>query len=108
MTLPAAFFGTSAAYIPRRQRSMGLPIRSRNASSEVGFFSSIGSGGQMCMFLARVQYGLPPQVYPLNGRLFFEPRSWLFMSYRRGACAIDYTSAKAVKAARRRLGRPKT
>lgn len=58
------------------------------------------------MFLARVQPGLPTQVYQLSGRLFFEPRSWLFVSYRRGACAIDFTGAKAVQAARRKLGRP--
>lgn len=59
------------------------------------------------MFLARLQPGMPPQVYKLNGRLFFEPRAWSFVSYRRGGCAIHYTRAQAIRLAQRQLERPR-
>jgi hypothetical protein len=62
------------------------------------------------MYLARVVAvsGKQPQVYPLDGTLIMQPRTWLFVHYGgRGACAISYTSALAVSAARRRLEMPK-
>lgn len=34
-TLPAFGFGTSTAYMPARQRSIGLPMRSRKAARDV-------------------------------------------------------------------------
>lgn len=55
------------------------------------------------MFLARVLPGVAPQVYSLTDMLCAAPRSWTFCSYRRGACAIGYTRAEAVMAARDRL-----
>jgi hypothetical protein len=59
------------------------------------------------MYLARVQPGIAPQVYHLTDVLCVSPRSWVFASYGRGACAIGYTSAEAVQAARRRLEMPR-
>jgi hypothetical protein len=59
------------------------------------------------MYLARLTLGSKPQVFHLTGFLFAEPKSWSFCSYRRGACAIGYTQAEAVQAARRRLEMPK-
>jgi hypothetical protein len=62
------------------------------------------------MYLARVVAvsGKKPQVYPLDGELITQPRTWLFVHYAgRGACAIGYTAALAVSAARRRLEMPR-
>jgi hypothetical protein len=56
------------------------------------------------MYLARLTLGRAPQVFHLTGALLMAPRSWSFCSYRRGACAIGYTQAEAVRAARVRLG----
>lgn len=58
------------------------------------------------MFLARLVTGRQPEVFPLTGALYFEPRSWAFCSYRRGACAIAYTRLEALQAARQRLEMP--
>lgn len=52
------------------------------------------------MFLARLVPGRKPQVYPLIGALHF-PRAWNFVSYGRGAAAIDATQTAALRAARR-------
>lgn len=52
------------------------------------------------MFLARVIPGRKPQVYCLSGSLHF-PRAWRFVSYGRGAAAIDSTQTAALKAASR-------
>lgn len=59
------------------------------------------------MFLARILPGREPQVFALSGFLILQPRSWTFCSYRRGACAIGYTKAEAVRAAKRRLEMPR-
>jgi hypothetical protein len=52
------------------------------------------------MFLARIVTGREPQVYPLTGCLYF-PRAWRFVSYGKGAAAIDATQTAALSAARR-------
>lgn len=52
------------------------------------------------MFLARIVTGRKPQVYPLTGCLCF-PRAWRFVSYGKGAAAIDATQTAALSAARR-------
>lgn len=59
------------------------------------------------MFFARIVAGSKPEVYPLSGALFLEPKSWLFESYRRGACAFGYTKADALFRAKRRLEMPR-
>lgn len=59
------------------------------------------------MYLARILPGVAPQVYSLTDMLCVAPRSWDFVSYRRGACAIGYTRELAMQAARRRLERPR-
>lgn len=59
------------------------------------------------MYLARVQPGTEPQVYYLTDVLCVTPRSWLFASYGRGACAIGYTRDEAVQSAQRRLELPR-
>ena len=59
------------------------------------------------MFLARIVAGCAPQVYPLQGALFAEPRSWSFVAFRPGACAIGYTRDDAVQRAKRRLEMPR-
>jgi hypothetical protein len=56
------------------------------------------------MYLARIVTGRKPQVYYLTGCLHF-PRAWRFVSYGRGAAAIDQTQMAALKAARQTLRR---
>lgn len=60
------------------------------------------------MFFARVIAGKPPEVFALTDVLLVTPRSWSFVSYRRGACAIGYTRDSALQAAMRRLDMPRT
>jgi hypothetical protein len=59
------------------------------------------------MYLARLIPGRDPQVYRLTDMLCRAPRSWCFVAFTRGACAIDYTQAEAVRAARVRLREPR-
>lgn len=53
------------------------------------------------MFLARLVPGEATKLYIVDGHLL--PRAWGFCSYLRGACAIDTTEVRAVRAARAQL-----